>query len=165
MIGGRSAHQRGDPALISPTTKTAIRKKGLRDPLYERHSDLLRSCLNITDGYEVLFESACVVTCLGRQTWGRRFGFAKTPSPPMGGHKNEPQPYLLPFGIPYVFLKWSRLAEKTTQFGLANLPQQLALDVVWVTPPPEVKVQDTVVATRWRLAPHHTNHTPPHPTP
>jgi len=31
-----------------------------------------------------------------------------------------------------VFLTWSRLAERTSQIGLANLPQQLSLDVVWV---------------------------------
>ena len=51
-----------------------------------------------------------------------------------GGVKNEPQPYVLPFGIPSVFLTWSRLAERTSQIGLANLPQQLSLDVVLVAP-------------------------------
>ena len=142
MIGGRSAHQRGDPVMNSPTMKTAIRKKCLRDPLYERHSDLLRSCLNITARVRSGIRVCVCRNVFGTSNVGEEGRICKTASPTHGGSQNEPRPYLLPFGIPYAFLKWSRLAEKTTQFGLANLPQQLALDVVWVTPPLEVTVQD-----------------------
>ena len=110
VIGGRSVHQRGDVAMISPKINTAIRKKGLRRASMERHSDPLRSQLNIMARIRSGIRVCVCRNVFGTSNVGEEVRMQNSLPHPWGGSKNETQPYLLPFGIPSEFLKWSRLA-------------------------------------------------------